>query len=85
MFLSSAPRHIGPYRVMRPVARGGMAEVYEVEDPSGERLALKLLVQAGTALPRFNREYEALTRLNHPSIVRVYHYGLHEGLSLIHI
>lgn len=65
---------------MRPVARGGMAEVYEVEDPtSGERLALKLLVQAGSALPRFNREYEALTRLNHPSIVRVYHYGIHEG------
>lgn len=65
---------------MRPVARGGMAEVYEVEDPtSGERLALKLLVQAGSALPRFNREYEALTRLNHPSIVRVYHYGIHDG------
>ena len=58
-----------------------MAEVFEVADPdSGEHLALKLLVQAGSALPRFNREYEAMTRLNHPAIVRVYHYGIHENM-----
>ncbi len=25
------PSAIGPYRVLRPIARGGMAEVYEVE------------------------------------------------------
>ncbi len=57
-----------------------MAEVYEVQDPaSGERLALKLLVLVQAALMRFNREYEAMTRLNHPGIVRVYHYGLHQG------
>jgi hypothetical protein len=70
------PDEIGPYRVLRPIARGGMAEVYEVEDrTSGEHLALKLLVQTGGALPRFNREYEAMIRLNHPNIVRVYAYG----------
>ena len=73
------PETIGPYRVLRPIARGGMAEVYEVEDPaSGEHLAMKLLVQTGGALPRFNREYEAMIRLNHPNIVRVYHYGIHD-------
>ena len=39
------PDHIGPYRVLRPIAAGGMAEVYEVQDPSsGERFALKLLI-----------------------------------------
>ena len=76
----SLPEKIGPYRVLRPIARGGMAEVYEVEDPvSGEHLAVKLLVQTGSALPRFNREYEAMIRLNHPNIVRVYHYGLMAG------
>jgi serine/threonine protein kinase len=54
-----------------------MAEVYEVEDRvSGEHLALKLLVQTGGATARFNREYEAMIRLNHPNIVRVYAYGL---------
>ncbi|MEN0062852.1 MAG: protein kinase [Myxococcota bacterium] len=75
---SSIPKEIGPYRVLRPIARGGMAEVYEVEErSSGEHLALKLLVQTGGALPRFNREYEAMIRLNHPNIVRVYAYGLH--------
>jgi tetratricopeptide (TPR) repeat protein len=70
------PDQIGPYRVLRSIARGGMAEVYEVEEKfSGERYALKLLDLAGSALPRFNREYEALARLNHPNIVRVYQYG----------
>ena len=77
--MSLTPEHIGPYRVLRAIAAGGMAEVYEVEDPaSGERYALKLLVAVKQALPRFDREYEAMTRLNHPGIVRVYHYGLHE-------
>ena len=74
------PEHIGPYRIIRPIASGGMAEVYEVQDPAtGERLALKLLVAVRQALERFDREYEAMTRLNHPGIVRVYHYGLHQG------
>ena len=40
------PTRIGPYRVLRPIASGGMAEVFEVADEaSGEHLALKLLVQ----------------------------------------
>ncbi|MBX2804215.1 MAG: protein kinase [Myxococcales bacterium] len=74
------PEYIGPYRVLRLIDRGGMAEVYEVQDQaSGERLALKLLVAVRAALDRFDREYEAMTRLNHPGIVRVYHYGLHQG------
>ncbi|MEN0062851.1 MAG: protein kinase [Myxococcota bacterium] len=78
--MALTPEHIGPYRIIRPIASGGMAEVYEVQDPaSGERLALKLLVAVRQALKRFDREYEAMTRLNHPGIVRVYHYGLHQG------
>jgi len=57
-----------------------MAAVFEVEDPeSGERLAVKLLTHRGLAAPRFRREYEALTRLDHPNIVRVYRFGFHEG------
>ncbi len=76
-----SPGHIGPYRVLWGVARGGMAEVFEVEDPTtGEHLALKLLVNDHGAFSRFNREYQAMTRLNHPNIVRVYRYGLHQGM-----
>ncbi len=71
------PTSIGPFRVIRPLARGGMAAVYEVEDPgSGRRVALKLLTQRGLARPRFDREYRSLTRLDHPNIVRVYQFGL---------
>lgn len=74
------PRVIGPYRVVRPVAQGGMAEVYEVEDTeTGEHLALKLLVAAAGAVPRFAREYEAMVRLNHPSVARVYTWGVYQG------
>lgn len=75
------PDQIGPYRVLRPLASGGSADVYEVEDPaSGSHLALKLLVHRGAVRERFLREYEALTRINHPNIVRVYHLGMHEGM-----
>jgi len=80
------PSEVGPYKILRPIARGGMAEVYEVEEPSsGEHFALKLLVQTGGAKPRFHREYEAMIRLNHPNIVRVYNYGTwqdHPWLSM---
>jgi tetratricopeptide (TPR) repeat protein len=73
------PDHVGPYRVLRPIASGGTGEVYEVQDTvTGERYALKLLVAIESTLKRFNREYEAMARLNHPGIVRVYHYGMHE-------
>ena len=76
--VSTTPEMIGSYEVIRPLAQGGMAEVYEVRDPaSGERMALKLLIETRSSIKRFNREFEALTRLNHPSIVRVYRYGFH--------
>lgn len=74
------PERIGPYVVLREVARGGMASVFEVVDPlDGGRLALKLLHQRGAAQLRFVREYEALTRLDHPNILRVFRFGQAEG------
>lgn len=74
------PEMIGPYRVLRPLAQGGMAAVFEVEDPNtDEHLALKLLTHRGLAMPRFAREFRALTRLDHPNIVRVYRFGVHDG------
>ncbi len=80
--LGLLPEHIGPFRVLRAIARGGMAEVFEVEDPSsGEHLALKWLKhKSRIPMLRFNREYEVMNTLNHPNILRVYGYGLHDGL-----
>ncbi|MBN2797516.1 MAG: protein kinase [Deltaproteobacteria bacterium] len=61
---------------MRSIARGGMAAVYEVQEPvTGERQALKILHGDGSARPRFDREYEALLRLNHPNVIHVYKNG----------
>jgi len=75
-----SPEVIGPYRVLRPIAQGGMAAVYEAEEvKNGRRVAVKLLTHRGLARPRFAREYRALTRLDHPNIIRVYRYGMHEG------
>ena len=75
--LDETPASIGPFQVIRPLARGGMAAVFEVEDPAdGRRVALKLLTQRGLARPRFDREYRSLTRLDHPNIVRVYQFGI---------
>lgn len=79
MSSKDSPEFIGPYRVLRPIAKGGMSEVLEVEDAfSGERFALKWLTRSGRARKRFDREYEAMIRLNHPSVVRVYHYGVQD-------
>jgi predicted Ser/Thr protein kinase len=74
-----APTHVGPYRVIRLMAQGGMSVVYEVADPdTGRPLAAKVLTERGQGVPRFGREYRALTRLDHPNIVRVYRYGMTE-------
>lgn len=73
------PATIGPYPVVRVVAHGGMAVVYEVTDPeSGRPLAVKVLQSRGAGAPRFGREYRALTRIDHPNVVRVYRYGINE-------
>ena len=77
---AEVPARIGPYRVVRPLARGGMAAVFEVEEPeTGRRFAAKLLGRRGMASTRFRREYRALTRMNHPNIVRVYRFGIADG------
>ena len=70
-------RQIGPYRIVRPLGKGGMAEVYEVEN---ERLGAHFALKAFTLdhgeveflRKRFQVEGRLLARLSHPRIVRVY-------------
>lgn len=72
---------IGPYEVVRPVARGGMATVFAVRDtrPPHADVALKLLLplaNADEAKNRFRREFRALSRLQHPNVLQVFEWGL---------
>jgi len=62
------------YRVVRFLASGGMAWVYEVERiTDGQRLALKVLHgrTTGAALSRLAREARLASELAHPNIVSV--------------
>ena len=70
----------GKYRLDRRIGRGGMGAVFEAQDLRLERrVAVKVVTGAVlgdlTSLRRFNREAQALARLEHPNIVRVYDFG----------
>lgn len=74
--LPPLPPLVGPYPVRRLVAHGGQSVVYEVTDPeTGAALAAKVLLD-GSAAGRFRREYQALVRVNHPNVVRVFRSGV---------
>jgi eukaryotic-like serine/threonine-protein kinase len=68
---------IGPYRIVRLLARGGMGEVYEAVRDGGEpedRVALKVIrleALSPELIRRFNLERRALARLDHPNIARL--------------
>lgn len=68
---------IGPYVFEREVGHGGMAHVLLARAPDGQEVALKVLKanRFQTGLARFRREFHALSRLNHPNIIRVDAYG----------
>lgn len=68
---------IGSYVFLREVGSGGMARVLLAKDPAGELIALKVLRRSRfkTGLARFRREFRALSRINHPNVIRVESYG----------
>ncbi len=78
-------QHVGEYRILREVGRGGMGIVYEAEQESlRRRVALKVLpfhsLLDSKHLERFHEESRAAARLSHPNIVPVYGVGEHLGL-----
>ncbi len=83
-----APSHIGRYKLLRRVGAGGMGVVYEATDTrSDEQVALKILLphaaEEKEGISRFKREFRALARLRHPSIVRVFDAGIEEDTPFI--
>jgi len=72
----------GRYRVIRFIGRGGMGEVYEVEDIElHERVALKTIRPeiAGdeNAVNRFKREIHLARKVTHPNVCRIFDLGIH--------
>ncbi len=71
---------VDKYEYLRPVGKGGMAQVGLARDPEGNQVALKILKanRVRTGLPRFQREFRALSRIHHPNVIRVYAYGTYK-------
>jgi serine/threonine protein kinase len=81
-----APSHIGRYKVIEPIGRGGMASVYLARDPAIDRLvAIKLLKEEfdEDQRRRFTQEALLAGRLPHINIITIYDVGDHEGRPFI--
>ena len=79
-----APEKIGRYEIKNEIGRGGMATVYEANDPRFERtVALKMLprefMHEAEFRARFTREARTIATLEHPAIVPVYDFGEENG------
>jgi tRNA A-37 threonylcarbamoyl transferase component Bud32 len=73
---------LGKYRVLEPLGRGGMAQVYRAYHPQLDRyVAIKVLrsdlVEDVEFLSRFRREARAVAALRHPNIVQVFDFDVH--------
>ena len=68
------------YRIVSPLGKGGMGEVYRAEDLRlGQTVALKFLprsvAQTEEALERFAREVRLARQVSHPNVCRVFDIG----------
>ena len=71
----------GRYRVLGPLGSGILGYVVRVHDETtGEERAIKLFNPqqfTETSRGRFEREFEAISRIIHPNVVRVHEWGVH--------
>ncbi len=75
----ATPTRIGRYRIARLVDEGGMGAVYEAEQDQPRRTVALKVVKCGFSSPdlfrRFETEFQALGRLQHPGIAQIYEAG----------
>jgi serine/threonine protein kinase/Tol biopolymer transport system component len=75
-----AGQQIGPYKIISPLASGGMGEVYLALDSRlGRKIALKLLppdfAKDQHRVRRFAQEARAASALNHPNVCVIHEVG----------
>ncbi len=78
-----AGHHVGPYRLVERIGRGGMGTVWRaVHRQTGQEAAVKILEPASDddeSRRRFIREGLACERIDHPAVVRVFGRGEDQG------
>ena len=82
---------IGPYTLLRKLARGGMAEIFLARKSGPEGFARDLVVKrmlphltANPALSDlFKDEARIAAQMNHPNVVHVYDFGEHDGAGYL--
>ena len=77
------PDRIGPYTILDTLGQGGMGTVYlaEQHEPVHRRVALKLVklgMDSGAIVRRFEHERQALALMDHDGIARVHDCGTSE-------
>src|SRR5262245_42170140 len=70
------PERIGPYAILGLVGEGGMGLVYRAQQESPRRQVALKVIRSGTPslelLRRFEKEADALGRLDHQGIARIF-------------
>ena len=86
-FLFGPDQQFGPYKIIRPIGKGGMGQVYEAEElDSGRRIALKLLSRGlgdDEDRERFLSEGRLAASLSHPNCVYVFGTSEIQGFPVI--
>ena len=84
----SLPRQLGPYTLLERIGIGGMGSVYRSArrgDPT--QLAIKVMSEATRSNPvllrRFEQEFRAASRLDHPNMVKAIDYGEADGVPYL--
>jgi len=83
--LSLEGQTLGKYRILEPLGRGGMAQVFKAYHPQLDRfVAVKILrsdlVEEEEFLVRFRREARAVAALRHPNIVQIFDFDVQNDL-----
>ena len=83
-----SPDNFGNYELLDEIGRGGMGVVYRARQLKPNRIvAVKMVLAGQLASPeevkRFFTEADAVGKLDHPGIVRVFEAGEHDGIHYI--